>query len=135
LVGDASGSVDPLTGEGLGLGFRQAAALVQGIAEGAHPDTWEQAGDLDSYETAHARIGEAPRLISRLMLMMDRHPRFRRRVLHIFAREPLLFSRLLSLNVGELAVSQFGIRSALRLGWHMFNPGVQPQINAMNRLD
>ena len=31
LVGDASGSVDPLTGEGIGLGLRQAAALVEAI--------------------------------------------------------------------------------------------------------
>ena len=33
LVGDASGSVDSLTGEGLGLAFQQANALAEALAE------------------------------------------------------------------------------------------------------
>jgi flavin-dependent dehydrogenase len=34
LVGDASGSVDAVTGEGLCLAFRQAAALAEALASG-----------------------------------------------------------------------------------------------------
>ncbi len=112
LVGDASGSVDPLTGEGIGLAFRQAAALIEAI----------ERNDLRWYQTAHDRIGRAPRLMSRLMLMMDAHPHLRRRVLRILVAEPALFSRLLNLNVGEIALSKFGVGHALRLGWRMLGP-------------
>jgi menaquinone-9 beta-reductase len=109
LVGDASGSVDPLTGEGLGLGFRQAAALVHAMKR----------DDLRSYQAAHDRFSAAPRLMSRLMLMMDAHPRLRRRALRILATEPLLFARLLNVNVGALPITNFGAAHALRFGWRM----------------
>ncbi len=92
LVGDASGSVDPLTGEGIGLGLKQAAALVEAIKR----------DDLQRYQAAHDRIGRVPRLMSRLMLLMDAHPHLRRRALQAFAAEPSsLFSRLLDVQVGE----------------------------------
>jgi flavin-dependent dehydrogenase len=113
LVGDASGSVDPLTGEGIGLAFRQAAALVEAI----------ERHDLQSYQAAHDHMGRVPRLMSRLMLTMDAHPCLRRRALRIFAAEPSLFSRLLDVNVGELALSKFGVGNALRLAWRMLTPG------------
>jgi len=113
LVGDASGSVDPLTGEGIGLAFKQAAALIEAI----------QHGGLESYQTAHNGIARAPRLMSRLMLMMDTHPRLCRRVLRIFAAEPSLFSRLLDVNIGDVSLSKFGLGHALRFGWRMLASG------------
>lgn len=113
LVGDASGSVDPLTGEGIGLAFKQAAALVEAI----------ECNDLQAYQAAHDYIGKAPRLISRLMLTMDTHPHFRRRALSILASEPALFSRLLQFNVGQLTLSKVGFGHALRFGWRMLAPG------------
>lgn len=112
LVGDASGSVDPLTGEGIGLAFRQAAALVEAINR----------NDLQSYQVAHDRMGRAPRMMSRLMLTMDAHPHLRRRALRMLAAEPSLFSRLLNVNVGELTLSKFGAGHALRLAWRMLTP-------------
>jgi flavin-dependent dehydrogenase len=112
LVGDASGSVEPLTGEGIGLAFRQAAALVEAI----------ERHDLQSYQAAHDHIGRVPRLMSRLMLAMDAHPYLRRRALRLFAAEPSFFSRLLDVNVGELALSKFGVGNALRLAWRMLTP-------------
>lgn len=122
LVGDASGSVDPLTGEGLGLAFKQAAALVEAIKHArSHPSCGERDG-LPSYQAAHDRIGRASRLMSRLMLMMDAHPHFGQRALKILAAEPFLFSRLLNLNVGEFTLSKFGVGPALRLGWRMLTP-------------
>jgi menaquinone-9 beta-reductase len=115
LVGDASGSVDPLTGEGIGLAFKQAAALVEAITR----------NDLAAYQAAHDRIGKAPRLMSRLMLMMDTHPNLRRRALSILASEPSLFSRLLQFNVGKLRLSKIGFGDALRFGWRMLVPGCE----------
>ena len=112
LLGDASGSVDPLTGEGLGLAFKQAAAVADAIAN----------NDLQSYQAAHDLICRVPRLISRLMLMMDAHPRLRERALRTLAAEPPLFSRLLNVNIGNLTLSDFGLPYALRLGWRMLGP-------------
>jgi 2-polyprenyl-6-methoxyphenol hydroxylase-like FAD-dependent oxidoreductase len=120
LVGDASGSVDPLTGEGIGLAFRQAVALVEAIKG---PEGHAKANQLHCYQVAHDQMGRAPRMMSRLMLMMDAHPHLRQRALRILAAEPTLFSRLLDVNVGELTFSRFGLGNALRLGWRMLRPG------------
>ncbi|PYU24995.1 MAG: monooxygenase [Acidobacteria bacterium] len=123
LVGDASGSVDPLTGEGIGLAFRQAVALVEAIKRSEGHLSRAQSNQLHSYQAAHDRIGRAPRLMSRLMLTMDAHPQWRQRALRILAAEPSLFSRLLDVNVGELTFSRFGLGNALRLGCRLFRPG------------
>ncbi len=109
LVGDASGSVDPLTGEGIGLGLRQAAALVEAIKR----------SDLQSYQAAHEGIGRMAHLTSRLMLFLDLHPHWRRRALRTFAAEPSLFARMLNAQVGELALSQCGLDLLVRLGWRL----------------
>lgn len=124
LVGDASGSVDPLTGEGIGLALKQAAALIEAIAH----------NDLESYQTAHNRIASAPRLMSRLMLMMDAHPRLRWRALRMFAAEPSLFSRLLDVNIGEVSLSKFGLGPALRLSWRMLASGWETPSHILSRL-
>jgi 2-polyprenyl-6-methoxyphenol hydroxylase-like FAD-dependent oxidoreductase len=115
LIGDASGSVDPLTGEGLGLAFKQAAALVNAI----------QCNDLNRYQIQHDRFGRAPRLMSRFMLLMDAHPVFRRRTLRALAAEPFLFSRLLDLNVGACLPSKYPMELAIRLGWRLIHPVAQ----------
>ena len=69
LVGDASGGVDAITGEGLCLTFRQAALLGQCLAS----------GDLARYQEQHRRLILRPALMARMMLFMAKHPRWRRR--------------------------------------------------------
>lgn len=91
LLGDASGSVDAATGEGLGLGFRQAVAVAEAIGS----------GNLRDYATAHRLILQRPRLMSELLLLLDRHPNFQRRTLAGLARHPKFFSELLAVHVGE----------------------------------
>jgi menaquinone-9 beta-reductase len=114
LVGDASGSVDPVTGEGLGVAFRQADALTDALRD----------NDLSDYQAAHARISTIPRLMSRLILLMDAHPWFRKRVLCALASEPQIFSRVLNVHVQALAPSAFGAGNAILLGWRFIvNPG------------
>ena len=49
LVGDASGGVDAITGEGIRLGLRQASALAEAMA----------AGNLQQYEKAAPRARQA----------------------------------------------------------------------------
>ncbi len=85
LIGDASGSVDAVTGEGLALGFRQAEAL------GLCPQR-QQPRRLPARSSPHPT---ASYLMSRSLLLMDRSPRLRDRTLKIFARNPSLFQRLL----------------------------------------
>ncbi len=94
LIGDASGSVDAVTGEGLALCFRQALALAQAL----------KAGDLDAYERAHRKIHRLPRLMSRTMLLMDTYPALRTRTLSTFHSRPALFSHLLRVHIGHTPV-------------------------------
>lgn len=107
LIGDAAGSVDALTGEGLSLAFRQAIALARAM----------RLDNLADYEKAHRRLVRLPQLMARLMLRMDRHPRFRRRALRALAAEPHLFARLLAIHIGAMSPSQMGVRGTLTLGW------------------
>lgn len=113
LIGDASGSVDPLTGEGIGLGLKQAAALVKAI----------DGGDLRLYQAAHDRIGRMPRFMSRLMLIMDGHSRLRQRALRALAAEPSLFSYLLNAQIASPSESKFGLHDAARFGWRLVSAG------------
>ncbi len=91
LIGDASGSVDAITGEGLALGFRQALLLGDSLS----------AGSLALYQAHHARILARPQQMARLLLLLDRHPRLRSRTLEFFAAHPALFRSLLAFHIGE----------------------------------
>ncbi|HTC74728.1 MAG TPA: NAD(P)/FAD-dependent oxidoreductase [Edaphobacter sp.] len=98
LIGDASGSVDAVTGEGMALCFRQAAALSLAL----------QADDLAQYQRAHRRIQRLPSLMSRSLLLMDRSPVLRDNVLRTFQRNPWLFARLLQMHIGHSPLRPIG---------------------------
>jgi flavin-dependent dehydrogenase len=109
LIGEASGSVDAISGEGLTMAFQQALALAAAL----------QAGDLRLYQAAHRRISRLPHFMTWLMLNMDRHGGFRRRVLRAFSTEPGLFAHLLAIHVGAMSPWCFGVRGTVSLGWHL----------------
>jgi flavin-dependent dehydrogenase len=111
LIGDASGSVDAITGEGMGLAFRQAPALADALV----------ADNLDQYQAAHRRLSRRPAFMAQLMLTLDRFPRLRPRALRAFASEPEIFESLLAMHVGELSGSDFLFRGMLPLGWQMLH--------------
>ncbi len=90
LIGDASGAVDAITGEGLALAFRQAIALGAALA----------AGDLARYENAHRRLRRMPLLMARLLLLMGERGGLRRRALGALAARPRAFEQLLALHTG-----------------------------------
>jgi flavin-dependent dehydrogenase len=92
LVGDASGSVDAITGEGLCLAFRQSLALAEAL----------ERGDLSVYETAHRRLMRGPALMGTLLLSLDSMPRLRRCVLRAFQAKPALFEKMLAAHVGTI---------------------------------
>ena len=103
LVGDASGSVDAITGEGLSLAFHQAEALALAI----------EAGDLRIYETAHRGAFRRPALMARLLLFMDRFPWIRQRALHALAARPAIFSNLVAAHVAAERPTAELVTSAL----------------------
>lgn len=111
LVGDASGSVDAITGEGLTLSFRQALALAEAFA----------ADDLSLYQAAHRRIEALPQFMRRAMLLMDKSAAVRRRTLAAFQFEPALFERMLSVHVGQVPLAGFGAGALARFGWRLVN--------------
>jgi len=108
LVGDASGSVDAITGEGLGLAFQQASALAEALA----------AGNLDFYETAHRRLMRRPTFMADLLMLLDGRPNLQYRALHYLARHPLVFRSLLALHVGQVRnpLRYFDSRATAALG-------------------
>jgi flavin-dependent dehydrogenase len=108
LVGDASGSVDAVTGEGLCLLFQHANALAGALA----------AGDLSRYAAEHRRIGRRPEFMANLMLLLDRQRGLRQRVLRAMSSQPQLFSRMLAHHVGQLSPAKF-VSNGLALGWQV----------------
>jgi flavin-dependent dehydrogenase len=108
LIGDASGSVDAITGEGLCLGFHQALALADAMG----------CGDLAQYESAHHRLARRPRFMADFMLTMDRREWLRKRALPALASHPELFRGLLAMHVGAARPADFAA-NCLALGWRM----------------
>jgi menaquinone-9 beta-reductase len=106
LTGDASGSVDAITGEGLCLSFHQALELADGLAE----------AKLENYQRAHHQLAKRPNTMGRLLLLLDRYPSLRERAFRGMAGEPGLFARLLAAHLGE-ASPKFLAATSLRLGW------------------
>ena len=110
LIGDASGSVDAITGEGLSLAFQQAEALSVAL----------ETGDLRIYETEHRRAFRRPALMARLMLSMDRFPLIRHRALHALAAKPAIFSNLVAAHVAaERPTAELVTGAIIPLGLHM----------------
>jgi flavin-dependent dehydrogenase len=106
LIGDASGSVDAITGEGLSLSFHQAVALAEAMEKNS----------LDLYQKAHRQFARRPTFMARLLLLLDGRTRLRRRTLTVFRNNPEVFARLISIHVGETSPAHFAATGAL-LGW------------------
>lgn len=86
LIGDASGSVDAIAGEGLSLSFLQAIALSDAIA----------AGDLCAYQTKHKQMTRPPLVMANLLLLLDRFTWIRPLIWKGLALEPSLLGRVLA---------------------------------------
>ena len=108
LIGDASRCVDAITGEGLGLAFKQAGALADALA----------ANDLSRYEAAHRRIARRASIMAKSLLLLDARAALRQRVTRIFERRPKLFARLLAAHVGAESSAELFV-TGMRLGWRL----------------
>ncbi|HEY4380069.1 MAG TPA: NAD(P)/FAD-dependent oxidoreductase [Acidobacteriaceae bacterium] len=113
LIGDASGSADAITGEGLAISFRQAHALAQSI----------ESGSLQPYCRAHRRIGKLPIAMGELMLTLDRWPALQVRAMRGFAGTPAFFQELLQAHMGEKSLASVLLRRGPRFGWSLLTKG------------
>ncbi|MDQ6706890.1 MAG: NAD(P)/FAD-dependent oxidoreductase [Acidobacteriota bacterium] len=107
LIGDASGSVDAITGEGLCLSFLQAVSLAGALA----------AGRLQGYQSAHNRLMRRPAMMGDMMLLLDRWPSLLKRVLPALAARPSIFYNMLAMHVGNLKPREFFFDAIVPLGW------------------
>ena len=106
LVGDASGTVDPITGEGLGLSFQQAHALADCLVS----------GDLAQYQARHRWLSLRPLLMAKLLLTLDGRPKLQARTLKVFRHRPEAFRTLLALHVGNVSPIDLAC-NGLTFGW------------------
>lgn len=120
LVGDASGSADAITGEGLAMSFRQALALADSI----------KTGSLAPYRREHQRIGRMPHRMGALMLTLDRWPWLERRALGAFAATPELFAGLLALHTGNTGKFVRSLRHLPGFSLRLMLPGTAPGAEA-----
>ena len=107
LIGDASGTVDAVTGHGLSLSFQQAIPLAEAM----------RLDDLTRYQHAHKNIAAVPIAMTRLMLLMGGSDWIRRRTIHLFQETPGLFSKLLAIHTETMPLSSVGIAEIAGFGW------------------
>ena len=103
LIGDASGSVDAVTGEGLAIGFRQADLLSRSLAKGS----------FDLYAAEHDKTLRMPRRMARGLLLADRHASMRKGAMHVLARSPELCHGLLQVHMGEESLPHLMLHRAV----------------------
>lgn len=106
LVGDASGTVDAITAEGLALGFRQAQALADGL----------EAGNLEQYEREHRRLFLRPRFMAQVLLFLAEQERIRRHAFQVMEAAPNIFDCMLAYHVGETRPLELAATGA-QFGW------------------
>ena len=111
LVGDASCTIDGIAGQGLSLAFQEAIHLADAFAR----------KDLGYYKSAHRRVTRTAILTTLLLLVMDRSKWIRRKALRLFARDPGLFSRMISIHTGESSVDVLGMGEICDLGWRVIS--------------
>jgi flavin-dependent dehydrogenase len=109
LTGDASGTVDAVTGYGLSLAFQQAVALGDALDR----------EDLSLYQMSHRMIATIPVSMTRLMQLMEGSDSIRRKALRLFQATPSLFSRLLSIHSGNLPMSSVHVGDIVEFGWKL----------------
>jgi flavin-dependent dehydrogenase len=108
LVGDASGGVDAVTGEGLRLAFRQAVLLGDCLAS----------GDLARYQKGHRALLRRPAFMARMMMFLAIQSRLRQRTMQVFQSSPRSFAGMLALHVGQGSTREH-ISNGITLGWEL----------------
>ncbi len=106
LVGDASGFVDPISGEGLAAGLAQARALARSLS---HPDP------ESAYRRTHRLLTRDPRRVARLLLFFTRTPARTARGMQGLKRAPAAMGKMLGVNFGYWGFDRITPREWLAL--------------------
>jgi flavin-dependent dehydrogenase len=106
LVGDASCAIDGIAGQGLSLAFQEAVCLGEALAR----------NELRAYEAAHQRIAATAVRMTQLLLLMERSAWIREKTLRLFASQPALFSKMMSIHTGESSPESLRAREIAGLG-------------------
>lgn len=109
LIGEAAGSIDAVTGEGMALAFKQALVLGEALTR----------GDLEIYERKNRQIRRTPFAMSQLMVFLGRHPRLQSRIIQACAQDNALFSRLMDVHLGMRSPLSISPAILTSFGWNM----------------
>ena len=110
LVGDASGSVDAITGEGLRLAFSQALVLANGMRR----------GDLAEYQREHRQMARRPAWMGRLLVLLGRHASLRHRAIKSLAARPDIFEAFMAIHGGYSTAPEI-LATGARMGWEFLS--------------
>jgi flavin-dependent dehydrogenase len=113
LVGDAAGYVDAITGEGMSLALKTAVLVADAIAEAAKGVSVDEA--RAGYRKKRMAAFRDHALLTFGLVELARHPFFARRAIARLAKEPALFSRLLSVNNGTKSLTSLGAMDFVKL--------------------
>lgn len=109
LIGEAAGSIDAITGEGMALAFKQAVALGEALPH----------GNLELYEEKNRAIRRMPFTMSQIMVFLGRHPRLQSRIIRACERDNRLFSHLMGVHLGMRSPLTISPASLTSFGWNM----------------
>jgi flavin-dependent dehydrogenase len=106
LIGDAAGFTDPITGEGVAAGLRQARAFAAAL-ESPNPE--------HIYRQAHQRLTKDPRRVAALLLRLSRTPALVERAMRSHQRAPQTLTTLLGIGFGYWGFNRVTPREWIRM--------------------
>jgi len=106
LVGDAAGFTDPITGEGVAAGLRQARAFAAAL-KSPNPER--------AYRQAHRRLTRDPRRVAGLFLRLGRTPALVARAMRSHQRSPQTLTTLLGIGFGYWGFNRITPREWVRM--------------------
>jgi menaquinone-9 beta-reductase len=106
LVGDAAGFTDPITGEGVATGLRQARAFAAAL-ESPNPER--------AYRQAHLRLTKDPRRVAALILRLSRTTTLVERAIRSHQRAPHTLPTLLGIGFGYWGFNRITPREWIRM--------------------
>jgi menaquinone-9 beta-reductase len=106
LIGDAAGFTDPITGEGIATGLRQARAFAAAL-DTPNPER--------AYREAHRRLTTDPRRVAALFLRLSRTPALVERAMRSHQRAPRTLTTLLGIGFGYWGFNRITPREWIRM--------------------
>ncbi|TMF13950.1 MAG: hypothetical protein E6I37_04025 [Chloroflexi bacterium] len=106
LIGDAAGFTDPITGEGVAAGLRQARAFAAAL-ESPDPER--------AYRRTHRGLTKDPRRVADLFLRLSRTPALVERAIRSHQRAPHTLKTLLGIGFGYWGFNRITPREWIRM--------------------